>query len=440
MDDSPSSSSTPTKSAYSTDPTLYLYTSLTAGSSHIITATSRIETILKANKIPFRGLDVATDEKARMLWGRRAGKRKLPGLVKMGMVVGDLEEIEDWNEYGELHEKIGEVRAPVATPSQSVTATPTNTPSKQVAPVAAASEGKPKGAVGGVPTPFTLAMRQAGEGAAEKAAEKAAEGKSSKSLMSAGAKAPTTIPETETPVPAATKETPETPRTITSESTINAKSMLPSSPPPKEDVTSHRGSTVSPASKEEIRDIEAKTAICEEDEDEDDDDNDDQEEKPTAKPASPTKPPISQPKTTEENEESSSESEEEESDEEDVIKRTPTTKPPITPQPKPTEESDEESDSDESEDEDEGKVPAKPTVTAKPSVVEPKTKESGEDESEEEEDSDNDDDDDDDDEVEEGVRPPNARPSTTAKSPTSAAAIRTQPSPATPSAETTNKN
>jgi hypothetical protein len=88
MDDSPSSSSTPTKSAYSTDPTLYLYTSLTAGSSHIITATSRIETILKANKIPFRGLDVATDEKARMLWGRRAGKRKLPGLVKMGMVVG----------------------------------------------------------------------------------------------------------------------------------------------------------------------------------------------------------------------------------------------------------------------------------------------------------------------------------------------------------------
>lgn len=70
------------------DGTLYLYTSLTAGSSHIITATSRLETILKANKIPFRAIDVATDEKARMLWGRRSKGRKLPGLVKYGNVVG----------------------------------------------------------------------------------------------------------------------------------------------------------------------------------------------------------------------------------------------------------------------------------------------------------------------------------------------------------------
>ena len=77
-----------TPKSYSTDPNLYLYTSLTAGSSQIITATSRLETILKANRIPFQALDVATDEKARMLWGRRAGKRKLPGLVRMGMIVG----------------------------------------------------------------------------------------------------------------------------------------------------------------------------------------------------------------------------------------------------------------------------------------------------------------------------------------------------------------
>ena len=77
-----------TPKSYHTDPALYLYTSLTAGSSHIITATSRLETILKANKIPFLAVDVATDEKARMLWGRRAGKRKLPGLVRMGMIVG----------------------------------------------------------------------------------------------------------------------------------------------------------------------------------------------------------------------------------------------------------------------------------------------------------------------------------------------------------------
>jgi hypothetical protein len=73
---------------YSEDPILYLYTSLTAGSSHIITATSRLETILKANKIPFRAIDVATDEKARMLWGRRSRGKKLPGLVRFGMIVG----------------------------------------------------------------------------------------------------------------------------------------------------------------------------------------------------------------------------------------------------------------------------------------------------------------------------------------------------------------
>ena len=74
--------------SYSSDPTIWLYTSLSSGSSQIVTATSRLETILKANRIPFKALDVATDEKARMLWGRRAGKRKLPGLVKMGMVIG----------------------------------------------------------------------------------------------------------------------------------------------------------------------------------------------------------------------------------------------------------------------------------------------------------------------------------------------------------------
>ena len=79
---------------YSTDPALYIYTSLTAGSSHIITATSRLETILRANRVPFKALDIAVDEKARMLWGRRAGKdasgrqRKIPGLVQMGMVLG----------------------------------------------------------------------------------------------------------------------------------------------------------------------------------------------------------------------------------------------------------------------------------------------------------------------------------------------------------------
>ncbi|EME49949.1 hypothetical protein DOTSEDRAFT_68688 [Dothistroma septosporum NZE10] len=93
------------------DPRLFLYTSLTAGSSHIITATSRMETILKANRIPFQAIDTATDTKARQLWQRRAGQRKLPGLVKDGFVIGDLNEIEEWNEFGELKENIGDVPA-----------------------------------------------------------------------------------------------------------------------------------------------------------------------------------------------------------------------------------------------------------------------------------------------------------------------------------------
>ncbi|KKF94657.1 hypothetical protein CFO_g2962 [Ceratocystis platani] len=95
-----------------TDPALWIVTSLTAGSSHIVTATSRLETILRANRVPFKAVDISTDNKARMVWGRRAGKdangrlRKLPGLVQQGVVLGDLVEIEEWNEYGELKEKV----------------------------------------------------------------------------------------------------------------------------------------------------------------------------------------------------------------------------------------------------------------------------------------------------------------------------------------------
>lgn len=76
------------KSYVNDSDTLYLFTSLTAGSSHIITATSRLETILKANKVLFRAVDVATDEEARRLWGRRSRGKKLPGLVRDGMIVG----------------------------------------------------------------------------------------------------------------------------------------------------------------------------------------------------------------------------------------------------------------------------------------------------------------------------------------------------------------
>lgn len=179
-----------TPKSYHTDPTLYLYTSLTSGSSQIVTATSRLETILKANKISFQALDVATDEKARMLWGRRAGKKKLPGLVRMGMIVADLPEVEDWNEYGEVKDNLSFASAP------STTASTTNTPSKpppttsappntpQALPTAPTSSPQPSAAsptsptkptsplsLGSTESPLTAQMRQLGIEAAKKAGD-----------------------------------------------------------------------------------------------------------------------------------------------------------------------------------------------------------------------------------------------------------------------------
>ncbi|KID85619.1 Thioredoxin-like fold protein [Metarhizium guizhouense ARSEF 977] len=183
---------------YSTDPALYIFTSLTAGSSHIVTATSRLETILRANRIPFKAVDIATDEKARMLWGRRAGKdeggrlRKLPGLVQEGLVLGDLVEIEDWNEYGELkqhvkiyydehtipniHNKPPEPAKPSKPAAKPAAASNTTVASKAAPPTAepksgpeAATKAKHGPAESGKET--TLPMRTVADEAAQKAKE-----------------------------------------------------------------------------------------------------------------------------------------------------------------------------------------------------------------------------------------------------------------------------
>jgi hypothetical protein len=70
------------------DKALYLFSSLTSGSSHLISATSRIETILKANRIPYSLIDTATNETAKKLFQRRGKGKKLPFLVKDGFVLG----------------------------------------------------------------------------------------------------------------------------------------------------------------------------------------------------------------------------------------------------------------------------------------------------------------------------------------------------------------
>ncbi|KAL7629447.1 hypothetical protein AAE478_000967 [Parahypoxylon ruwenzoriense] len=174
-------------SSYSTDPALYVYTSLTAGSSHIVTATSRLETILRANKVPFKAVDIAVDEKARMLWGRRAGKdasgrvRKLPGLVQMGLVLGDLVEIEEWNEYGELKQNVTIYYDDFTIPpkSQAPPPPPAAAPksSKPAAPPAAAAHPPaapplPQ-AAGSTKKPSAAGAANTGLSIAEEAAKKA---------------------------------------------------------------------------------------------------------------------------------------------------------------------------------------------------------------------------------------------------------------------------
>ncbi|KAJ9669240.1 hypothetical protein H2201_000592 [Coniosporium apollinis] len=251
-------------SIYDHDKTLYLFTSLTAGSSHIITATSRIETILKANKIPFQGVDTATDDLARKLYGRRAGGRKLPLLVKEGYVIGDLAEVEEWNEFGELKEAIGDVEAPKGSASSSTAApaaaksssSAASTTTKTPASTPAAPAQPPQNKENAPPTQQTLAMRQLSTEAAAVGASKQTSTSTPKPQQPTFAQTPSAVPKEAPPASAAGEPNP----------------------------TSRRRSSI-PAPPEEIKAVEQALAIPEEEEDdseegddEDEDDEDDEDE------------------------------------------------------------------------------------------------------------------------------------------------------------------
>ncbi|KAL4932885.1 uncharacterized protein BDV17DRAFT_252373 [Aspergillus undulatus] len=188
------------------DSTLYLYTSLTAGSSHIITATSRLETILKANKIPFRAIDVATDDAARKLWGRRSKGKKLPGLVKYSTVVGDLEQIEEWNEFGELRMQINSVQDDFDNIPATSYPLPSAAESTTTSAAPKAQASVPKTSTIKIQDPpekeaqkddsITVALRQASEEAAAKAKEGSSTAKST--ATSASAAAEPQIPKSDT--------------------------------------------------------------------------------------------------------------------------------------------------------------------------------------------------------------------------------------------------
>ncbi|TVY42149.1 Uncharacterized protein LOCC1_G005790 [Lachnellula occidentalis] len=317
---------------YYSDPALYLYTSLTSGSSHIVTATSRLETILKANKIPFKAVDIATDEKARQIWGRRAGKdesgrpRKIPGLVQEGFIVGDLVEIEDWNEYGELkqHVKIVKNKARKAGPStplsklsDAVIAAQENKDpnSKPLYTTTKASAARSKSAeaavselkspMGSAPTTISLALRQAGSEAAQKAKDNKKK-PPVETFDGVGEAEPPKEKEKVIPAPITTSETQqaiETPTLMQSPTSTTWRrapgsgfeiktprhsiSKLESLQSPNstawksKDVDSlvltHESSSASEASVEEVKQVGEKSAV-KEDKDEDDEDEDEEEE------------------------------------------------------------------------------------------------------------------------------------------------------------------
>lgn len=300
-----------TTTSYSTDPALYLYTSLTAGSSHIVTATSRLETILRANRVPFKAIDIAIDEKARMLWGRRAGKdangrvRKLPGLVQMGLVLGDLVEIEEWNEYGEVRQhvtiyhddftiptkaeaeklpnKLGGTRGMLPTAAAAAKPAESNIPStagaaapppaapplpentKPAASSSSSGEGPKKSAVASATAP----IRSVAEEAAQKAKQLRLESLREKvygGKKDSGDTAATKDAKEDATTTTAEDNDKATTTTTTAASTeegVSASATSVDSAAAAEGVKQHRGSTVADAPAEEIEAVEQAQAIPE---------------------------------------------------------------------------------------------------------------------------------------------------------------------------------
>jgi hypothetical protein len=222
----------------------------------------------------------------------------------------DLVEVEDWNEYGELKQHVKIVGNSNMTPVRTPAGTPSNTPSKPAAqkentkpqPVVASTSKEtepPKSSIP-EPTPITFALRQAGQEAAQKAKDnkkkpmetfsgvgKAETSKEKKipepvktdaseknttdsltSLQSPGSTAWKTLPASMTvPLP------PPSMAKLESLQSPNSTSWKPADTNPP--ILSHRGSTISVASEEEIKQIEEEEAIPEESEEDDDDDDED---------------------------------------------------------------------------------------------------------------------------------------------------------------------
>lgn len=209
----------------------------------------------------------------------------------------DLDEIEEWNEYGELKEHIDVPQAAAITPGTSANVTPMNTPSK--APTVQAvhektklstqssSEPVPKPSL----TPLTDAMRRLGEEAAKKAGEKKPNSLMRASQAKDAEKAPMetrTIPNDGAVVPAPSgtiEQTSATPGNSLAQAAAEDEESEAPAPQPSSlsdsgtspaeldvslakdaPVSRYGGSNVSTASPDVIKDLEERLAIAEESE------------------------------------------------------------------------------------------------------------------------------------------------------------------------------
>ncbi|KAL1393729.1 hypothetical protein HDK64DRAFT_10606 [Phyllosticta capitalensis] len=252
---------------WDSDQTLYLFTSLTAGSSHIITATSRMETILKANRIPFTYIDTATNEEAKKLFQRRAGGKKLPLLVKEGYVLGDIAEIEELNEFGELPDVIG----PAPTVATSITTAAQNPDFK--APYGNAAPPK-EGASSAASVASASKEKENEPSLSVEAQEAMARASSEVASIAASKKSAPSIKVAETEAPADRTST-DKPRSSIDSAAISVKSSIAPMPDTPATATSgehlagqadhkkHRGSSMSEAAEEDIKKVEEATTIPE---------------------------------------------------------------------------------------------------------------------------------------------------------------------------------
>ncbi|KAG4304678.1 hypothetical protein PORY_002071 [Pneumocystis oryctolagi] len=87
---------------------LQLYTSFSSASLFVRTNTSRLQFLLETTQLPFEVIDLATDPAAKEFWYRCNEGKSLPAVVKEGKILGNIHDMENANELGQLREILTE--------------------------------------------------------------------------------------------------------------------------------------------------------------------------------------------------------------------------------------------------------------------------------------------------------------------------------------------